>query len=61
MNQWILGFIVASFHWLGTFACDTLLGHLALDFQCVFPVCDSPAVEFVNSKLSKRDVFSFTI
>jgi hypothetical protein len=43
--------IVALFHWLGALSCDTFLGHLAMDFQCVFPVCDSPVVEFVNFKM----------
>ena len=33
--------------WVGL-PCDTFLGHLAVDFECLFAVCDSPVVEFVN-------------
>jgi len=50
--------IVALFNWLGALSCDTFLGHLALDFQCVFPVCDSPVIEFVNFKMSKPECIS---
>lgn len=34
------------------------LGHLALDFQCLLPVCGSPVVEFVNMKMSKPECIS---
>jgi hypothetical protein len=44
---------VALFRWLVALLCDTFLDQLALDFQCLFPVCDLPVVDFVNIKVSK--------
>ena len=51
ISQWILTVIFASLHCMGALSCDTFLGHLALEFQFLFPMCDSPFVEFVNIKM----------